>query len=219
MRSKYRVFLEAFLITALIFSLGFFVGYYVENSRTASIIHNYQDNEIEALDLKLQNYYYQIMGESSCKFAIEQNFIFADNIYNEGLEIEKAEEANQITDNLLPQKKRYALLKTELWLNTILLKEKCNNPFDTIVYFFSNDNSNNLKVAEQKIISNVLRDVKEEKGNQVILIPIAGDLGISIVDLQESVYNVTSLPTIIINEKVKLEGFHNFSEINSYMKY
>ena len=83
--SKYRVFLESFLFTLVVFAIGFSLGYYVENSRNAAIEYNYQDNEIKALDLKLQNYYYQIMDESACEFAIEQNFVFADRIYNEGL--------------------------------------------------------------------------------------------------------------------------------------
>jgi len=34
-----------------------------------------------------------------------------------------------------------------------------------------------------------------------------------------NIYNVTSLPSIIINEKIVLEGFHTEEEIESYLKH
>ncbi|MCH7567963.1 MAG: hypothetical protein IIA87_00945 [Nanoarchaeota archaeon] len=216
--NRYRIFVESLLITFIIFIIGFSVGFFVESYRTDKIIDSYRDYEVEALDLKLQNYYYQIMSRSSCDVAIEQNFIFADKLYNDGLIIERYEEASQITDNVEREKKRYVLLKTELWLNTLLLKEKCDNPFDTIVYFYTNDPSNNIVLSQQKIISNVLKDIKEDKGNSVILLPIAGDLGLESVDLQMRIYNVTSLPSILINEEILLEGFHTVEEIESYLR-
>ena len=224
--SKYKVFIESIAITVVILMIGLSLGLYIESYRTKKIVDSYKDYEVEALDLKLQNYYYQIMDESSCKFAIEQNFQFADDLYTRGLELEKSEESNQLTDNILREKKKYVLLKTELWLNSILLKKKCKDPFDTVVYLYSSDPSNNIKVAQQKVLSNILKTVKEDKGNAIILIPIAGDLRIGddksqmlgAVNMQMRVYNVTYLPSIVINEKIVLEGYHDIKEIESYLK-
>ena len=134
------------------------------------------------------------------------------------MRLEQYEEANQLTGDLLLEKKQYILLKTELWFNTILLKNKCGNPFDTVVYVYSNRPVNQALISEQKIISNVLKNLKEEKGNQIVLIPIAGDLDLDIVNLQLKRYNVTSLPSIIINEKDVLEGFHSEEEISGYLR-
>jgi len=202
----------------MIFLIGFSFGLYFEYSRTADVIKSYRDYEIESLDLRLQNYYYQIMDRDSCDSAIEQNFIFADRIYSKGLELEKYEEANQITADLALEKKKYVLLKTELWLNSILLKEKCNNPFDTVVYLYSGIPGNQATISEQKIISNVLKEVKQRKGNKIVLIPIAGDLDLKIVDLQRRVYNISTVPSIVINENIVLNGFHTREEIESYLK-
>ena len=215
---KMKIFLDSLVITLLILIIGFSMGYFFENFRTQKIVDEYRDNEISALDLKLQNYYYQIMDESSCEEAINQNFIFADDLYNQGIEIEKFEESAQVSDSIFREKRRHVLLKTELWLNTILLKNKCKDPFDTVVYFYSNDPGNNVKVSEQKVISNVLKSVKEKKGNKIVLIPIAGDMGLGIVDLQRRIYNVTALPSILINENKLVEGFHDEKEILSYLR-
>src|SRR3989344_655471 len=210
---KQNVFIESLILTAIIFIVGFSIGYYVENFRTDKIVQDYKQYEVEALDLKLQNYYYQIMSKSSCEEAIKQNFVFADQLYDTGLTLEKYEEANQISGALLVEKKRYVLLKTELWLNSLLLKEKCNAQFDTVVYFYSSDPSNSAKVAQQKIISNVLKTVKENHGNKMILLPIAGDLNLNSVKLQMNVYNVTNLPSILIDEDIVLEGFSTSEDV------
>ncbi len=226
MQTKYKVFVESLVVTLLILIIGFALGMYIESYRTDKIIEKYKDYEIEALDLKLQNYYYQIMDQSSCQQAIEQNFLFADDLYTQGLKLEKYEEASQISDEISREKKRYSLLKTELWLNSILLKEKCGHPFDTLVYLYSADPGNSVKVAQQKVISNILKTVKENRGNSIILLPIAGDLNLrkenediklGSINLQMNIYNITSLPSIIINEKIILEGFHTVEEIENYL--
>lgn len=215
--NRFRVFVESFLVAAIIFIMGFSIGFYTESFRTSKIIGEYKLNEIKALDLKLQNYYYQIMDAGSCEDAIQQNFIFADKIYEEGLKLERFEEANQISETIKIEKARYVLLKTELWLNTILLKEKCNQSFETIVYLYSNDPSNTFIVTQQKMISNVLKDLKENYGNEIVLLPIAGDLDLDIVNLQMKVYNVSNLPSLIINEKIVLEGFQSLEDIEKYL--
>jgi len=213
MQSKQKVFLESFLAAAIIFILAFSIGLYVESSRIDKIAKNYKKYEINSFDLKLQNYYFQTMVGSSCDEAVKQNFKFADEIYDVGLQLEQYEEANQITDDLLLEKQRYALLKTELWLNTLLLKNKCGYPFDTVVYFYYGDPKSNKDVSEQKIISNALKDLKEKHGNKLILLPIAGDFNLEVINLQMSSYNVTHLPAILINEKTVLYGFNSVNDI------
>ena len=86
MNSRFRIFLESAIISMLILIIGFSFGLYVESNRNDKIIENYKNYEIQALDLKLQNYYYQIMDSSSCKQAIEQNFQYAEDIYLTGHE-------------------------------------------------------------------------------------------------------------------------------------
>ena len=216
-KNRNFVFLETLIITLALLIIGFSIGFLLESLRTNSVVENYKNFEIEALDLKLQNYYYQIMDSASCENAIKQNFIFADNLYDKGLLIEQYEKANQISEELLLEKKRYVLLKTELWLNSQILKKKCNNPFHTIVYLYSN-NANKVKQAEQRAVSDELRMIKENYGNKVILLPIAGDLELDIVDMQLRVYNITYFPSTIIDEKTVLNGFNSKEEIEKYLK-
>jgi len=214
-KSKSRVFVETLILTILILSIGIAIGCYIESYRANKIIQDYKDFEVSVLDLKLQNYYYQTMDNASCKIALQNNLVFADNIYKKGLLLEKYEESSQLSDSrvLLNEKKQYVLLKTELWMNSVILKKKCENPFHTIVYVYS-QNPSVAKQSEQAAISEVLKQIKLEKGNDVILIPIAGDLGLDSVTMQLQTYNITYLPSIIVDEEHVLQGFHNIGQIH-----
>lgn len=215
-KSKYGVFVEALIFTLFVVIIGFFIGYYVEYLRTNSIEQSYKQYEIEALDLKLQNYYYQIMDSSSCNNAIEQNLIFADKIYNTGLTLERYENVNDLSKDILLEKERYVLLKNELWLNSILLKRKCNDSFHTVVYLYS-QKTDTSKEAEQAAIANTLKKVKEDYGNNIILIPLAGDLDLDSVTMQLKNYNIVYLPSVIIDEKTVLAGYASPEDIEKYL--
>jgi hypothetical protein len=216
-KSKHRVFVESLILTLLILLIGFSIGFYVESSRANSIIQDYKDFEISVLDLKLQNYYYQIMDQSSCNSAIEQNLIFAEDIYSVGLNLQKYEDAGEILESsLFNEKRRYVLLKTELWLNSILLKKKCDDSFHTVVYLYTQYPSL-IKDAEQDAISKILGSVKEDYGNDIVLIPIAADIGLDSVDMLMDIYEIDTLPTILIDEDVKLKGFKTKEEIEIYL--
>ena len=216
MKHNTFIFFEALVITLILLLVGFSIGLYFESFRTNKIVQGYKNFEIEALDLKLQNYYYQILQEEDCDIAFNENIAFADRLYNEGLIIQKYEDINQITENLLLEKKRYVLLKTELWLNSVILKQRCEKDFHTLVYIYSNT-PGQAKRAEQEAISNVLKEIKEKKGNNVVLIPIAGDMGLRAIELQMKIYGIDYLPSVIIDEEHVLEGFHNIEKIEEFL--
>ena len=216
-KSKYKIFIDTLILTILILVIGFAIGFLVESQRINNLSNTYKNFEIKQLDLQLQSYYFESLDKSHCNQAIKENLIFADNLYNEGLLIEKYEKANQITPDILTEKKRYVLLKTQLWLNSIKLKRQCNNSFHTIVYVYS-QNPDLIKEAEQSAISKTLKEVKDELNNTIILIPIAGDLQLNSVSMQLRTYNVTSLPAVIIDERKVLEGFHSKQEILDLLK-
>jgi hypothetical protein len=215
-KTRNKVFLETLVITLLILLIGFSIGFFIESYRTSKVIEDYKIFEVSALDLKLQNYYYDVMDNASCNIAVQSNLNFADQIYSKGLILDQYEKANDISDTILPEKKQYVLLDAGLWMNSISLKRKCNNPFHTIVYVYS-QTKDTSKQAEQTALSSTLKIIKQEKGNNLILIPIAGDLGLDSVDMQLKLYNVTYLPSVIIDEKVVLSGFHNIGQIESYL--
>ncbi|MEK6914814.1 MAG: hypothetical protein AABW83_04140 [Nanoarchaeota archaeon] len=210
-------FWHAFVITLFIFLIGIFIGILLENWRSNQISNLYQQSELDLLDIKLQSEIYTF-GEFDCKDAIEKNIDFADKIFEEAEIIGRYEYASKLTDNIRIQHKKYDLLRTNLLLNSIKIKEKCKNNYNEVVYFYKyNDPSINTK-AKQEAFSKILEKIKDEKGHDLLLIPIAGDNNIIAVNLLLKNYDIKELPTILINRKIKVTDIKTAEEISSYFK-
>ena len=216
-KSQKNVFWEALIITIMIFVLGIFAGIILENWRVEEINFLFQKSEIDLLDIKLQSEIYSELN-FNCEKAIEENVKFADKIYEEGKQLEKYEKASRLTDDLIIQHKRYNILRTMLLTNSIKIKEKCENDYYEVVYFYKYNNLGLDLKAKQGVFSRLLGEVKERKGYEVLLIPIAADNDISSINLFLDRYDVSmeDLPVIIINREVKID---ELQDINDLMKY
>ncbi len=213
------VFWKAAIITAIVFILGVSLGFFMESARVKTISEEYQLVEVEWADAKLQSSYFQILEPEFCDTAIKENLNFADRVYEEGLKIERYENANKLSDEnrLLYEKQRYTLFKIEFWLNSIYLKEKCDANYTNVVYFYF-DKQTLIEKPKQDALSLILKDLKDSYGQKMMLIPIPLDLNIATVNVIKTVHNITVAPTVLINEKIKLEGLHSFEEIEGAIK-
>ncbi len=212
------VFWKAALITAIVFILGVSLGSFLESSRIQNIRDDYKIVEVEWADAKLQSSYFQILDPKFCDIAIKENLNFADRVYEEGLKIERYENANKLNDEneLLYEKQRYTLFKIEFWLNSIYLKEKCKANYTNVVYFYL-DKPAITEKSKQDTLSLILKDLKNNLGQKIMLIPIPLDLNVRTVDIIKNTYNITTAPTLLINEKIKLEGLQSEAEIKKYV--
>ncbi|MEM4713951.1 MAG: hypothetical protein QXQ79_00185 [Candidatus Nanoarchaeia archaeon] len=211
-----NVFLKATILTIIIFSIGVFFGYVLESSRTYAIAEKYIDSEISWNDARLLSDLFYQNETDFCKKAIVTNLQFADKIYEEGKILEQYEEANKLTSQLLKQKKKYALLQTQFLLNSIRLKQQCDASYNIIIYFYAQYADMQTK-NKQNVISNLLLTVKEQKGFEVMLIPLPVDLDLDSVTLLKEKYGIDETPAIVINEKV-YKGNLTLPEISKELK-
>ncbi|NIM46658.1 MAG: hypothetical protein GTN40_00655 [Candidatus Aenigmarchaeota archaeon] len=211
------ILIKTTFITVVVFVLGILVGIWLDNARLEDIKERLAFMDIEWNDARLQSVLYQnfINSTESCENAINSNLDFNEKIYKEGIEIERRENVNKFTPEIMSEKRRYALLQLQFWLNSINLKESCKANYSSIVYFYSFFDEN-AKI-NQKIQSTILSDLKEECGNQLILIPLPFDLNISTIEFIKSNYKINSTPSILINERTVLEGIQNKEKILEYM--
>jgi hypothetical protein len=216
LKSKKHVFWEALLVTILIFSIGILVGVGFEKNRTNIIERYYEQSEVSLVDVMvlqklsdLENY--------DCHSLINANIEFADKIYSEAIVLENYEEANKLTDDLVMSHKKYDLLRTFVWANSLKIFEKCSKDFTPIVYLYEYNTEDLNKKAEQKVWSRILYDLKQEEQDKIILLPIAADNNLSSVDALISQFNIEKFPCVIVgNEKV----FYNLTsteEIKAYI--
>jgi len=210
------VFWKAAILTIIVFILGIFTGFLLESSRISEIVETYKQVEIDWADAKMQSSYFQVVDIAKCKTAIEENLRFSDKVYQEGLKLERYEEANKLVKriSLDYEKKRYTLLKMEFWLNSIALKKRCNAKYDNLVYFYV-DKPTYIQRSEQNAQAIILKELKRRYAAQVMLIPLPIDLDLSIINIITNTYNITNIPSLLINEEVKLDGVHGLEDIEN----
>ncbi len=206
------LFWKALVLTVVVFLLGVLLGFALERNRIGDIEKEFQKIDLQWNDAKLQTLYYQNIEPKFCDSAISENLGFGDKVYKEGLKIEDYDRASFLTSDLELEKKKYALLKVEFWLNSIVLKEKCNADYVNLVYFFANDPDFSVE-TEQDTQAEILKDLKEKYGKTLMLIPLPIDLDISMINIMRETYDIKKTPTLLINEKIKLEGLQDIEDV------
>jgi len=214
MVSQKHVFWEALVIAVFVFGVGLLFGLWVENMRTDDIIEMYSQSDLSLLDLKLQTDILDL--EISCKNLIKSNIEFADQIYFESVYLRKYEDSNTLSSSIILQHKKYDLLRTMLWINSIKIKEKCDADYVNVVYFYQYDDPSLEQKARQSVFSKVLEEVKNRQGDKIILIPIAADLEIKSLELLKSQYNITKFPSILLDEKIKITEIEDIADVEKY---
>jgi hypothetical protein len=208
---QHHLFLEALGLALLIFLVGIFLGSSMESLRTNKITDMYIRSETTLLDLQIQATLLKTKN-IDCAVAVEKNIQFGDSIYEEAKILENYEESNKLTNGLLEQHRKYSVLRTLFWMNSIDIKKSCKNDFHTVVYLYDYNPKDLAVASEQRFFSNFLTRLKEEKGNDIMLIPIAKNMEINSLDIFIAKYNVTS-PTIIVDEDLVITRPEDFSKI------
>lgn len=209
-------FLYALIATIVIFNLGIFFGFQLESSRVDRIEDWYLSSEIELLDQRLQKDALEII-DLDCELMIEENIKFADRIFQEALMIQRYEDANKISSEIISQHKRYDLLRTLFWINSMRIKEKCGSDYHNVVYFYQYQDKSVEQRAKQDFFSNLLVQVKEQKGSDVMLIPIAADNNLASITLLLEKYGLEEFPVIFIDEKVAITDLDTIDDIMKYL--
>jgi len=208
------LFWKALVLTIVVFLLGVLLGFALERNRISEIEKEFQRIDLQWNDAKLQTLYYQNLEPRFCESAINENLEFANKVYEEGLKIEEYDKANFLTNDIELEKKKYALLKAEFWINSIVLRQRCGADYLNLVYFFA-DNPDLETRAEQNAQSEILKDLKEKYGKGLMLIPLPIDMDISMINIMRNTYNIDSTPTILINENIKLQGLQDFDSLDA----
>jgi len=217
-KTQKSAFWKALILTFVLFLLGVLLGIFIESTRIDNLEEKYENIEFQLLDSKLRTIFYQMIDEDFCDFAIDDNLKFSDMIYEEGRRIEIYDQFNKFgKDRLDREKKKYAFLKVEFWLNSLILKEKCNADYIHVLYFYEEDPSSSTINQEQKVQSNILMNLKEEYGADIVLIPLPTDFDIAIIGALIEINDIQRTPTILIEKSIKLEGIHTLEEIESFL--
>ncbi len=211
-----RAIWEAFLLAGLVFFFGFSLGFAFESSQTKKMNDYYFNSEFYLMDAIALN---SLEGEGifDCKTLSDSYFLFADRIYQEAILLQKYESAEKITTEMKIVHRRYDLLRTFLWANIIKNSKKCDDFPKTVIYLYEYDTEDLAKKATQNVWSKVLFDLKQEEGENILLIPIAVDLDINSLNTIVKSFNISSYPVVIIDNKEVIQELISHEDLKKYL--
>jgi len=192
------------------------MGYMLESSRIEEINKMYSNTEMKILDQIMQGNSMAVL-ELDCDSLIKENINFGDEIFEEAQLIQKYEDANIMSDEIISQHKRYDLLRALFWINSVKIKDKCSSSYHNVVYFYQYNEPTIEQKARQRFLSNMLSEIKEKYGEKIMLIPISADNDIPSVNLLIEKYNITELPTILVDEEFKITDADSKEDIEKYL--
>jgi hypothetical protein len=216
LKSNKHVFWEALIITVFIFLLGILIGVTFEIGRTEKINSYYADSEMSLADIQLMQKLIDTK-EVSCDVLMDANVKFANRIYEEARLLSKYEDAGKITDGIKLAHKRYDLLRTLLWMNSIETNKQCEDKFSVIVYLYEYEPKDLTKKAKQEVWSKILAKLKEMQGEKIILIPIAQNANITTLDTIITNLDIKDFPVVVINNKQIISELTSAEDLIKYL--
>lgn len=203
-----NVFWEALFLTVVVFFFGLLIGYAIESGRVDDVNEYYIQSEISLMDIFALNNF-AVLENVSCDILIKSNLEFADRIYEEARVLEKYEGAGRLSENIKLVHKKYDLLRVFLWMNSIKTREVCGEGFSSVVYLYERETEDLAQRATQAVWSKILLDLKEKRGDDLVLIPIATDGQLASLDAMLKHYEIKQYPVVVINDVV----FHNLRSV------
>jgi hypothetical protein len=211
-----HVFWEALVIAAFIFGIGILLGFFIESNRSAQISNMFLISQTNLLDIQVQTQILNL-GNLNCAQAIRRNIEFGDQIYQDAQTLKDYEAASRLSDALKEQHKQYDTLRTLFWLNSIKIRDLCGNKFSIVVYLYDYATQFPEEKAKQAVFSDFLNNLKQQKGNSILLIPIARNLNISSLETLQENYEINQT-TILIDESTKIINVEGLKNIQNLIK-
>lgn len=207
-----HAFWQALVFSIIVFAMGLLLGFFLDLYRADKLEGNLINSELNLADEQLRiktldNF------DIECDLAVDSLFNFADKIFWEALKLEEYDSASKIGDQFLILHRRYDLLRTMLWLESIELKKKCPGSFNTVVYLYEYNLDDTEVKSVQLFYSRLLLDLKYKYSSEIILIPIAVNMNLESLDLIIRDRNLTEFPMILINEKEIITGVPTIEEV------
>lgn len=217
LENRKRVFWESLILTLVVFLLGMLIGVSFESSKLNEINNYYIKSETSVMDAFALNAFSDLNSEN-CEILVQANLDFADNIYEEAVILENYESAKKITESMEIMHRKYDVLRTFLWINTIKTADKCGREYSTVVYLYESETDDLTKKATQNVWSRILYDLKQDYGREIILIPLAVDKNLVSLNSLIIQMNITSYPAVIINEEKVIYELTTKDDLEKYIK-
>lgn len=200
------IFIVTFAIATLLFIVGILIGSAMTERKVSQILDLSESLRLEMQDLELQG---QLSEQNPCSSYLL--YSLGEKIDDLGSRLTMLEDQLGKNDaSIIELKKPYTLLVMQHYF---LIKKRiaaCHENYTIILFFYSNKQEQVDKSKEQGYVLDYL--AKKYGYETVKVYSLDSDLGIGIIGALKDEYNVTEIPTTVINDKIFV-GFHSQDEL------
>jgi len=195
---NWQIYAFSFLVTVLIFSLGFSIGLLIEKERLQAVDEINLAQNVDLKSLQLQQIYLE-SGEGNCEALnqlLEVNTHYLFESMNRVLEYSKK---SMIDSELFEyQLREYFLTEIQFLLFSKEVEEECGSDYVTVVYFYDEDENDNQ--------GNVLDYLKKKFDTKLLVFSFDSNFEAEpMIDIILTTYDVDQFPTVVV-ENVVYEG-------------
>ncbi len=185
-------FLTAFFLAAFIFLLIILVNNYFSEAKLSRLNSIYNDARIDVMDADVQ---YSILSENPCQAL---NFEpMTNELFELGNKLTTMEERlGKNNKEVLDLKKYYSILEARQWLFLKKASKECKINTKPILFFYSNEEDCGDCEQQGFVLSYIRKALPD-----VYVYSFDTNLNISAIRALKLNYNITQVPSLVINDK------------------
>lgn len=186
-----------FFITVLVFLLGMAFGDYLNQKKIERIEMLEKDISIKISDLELLN---KIFLKEPCKNRKYLNYLGSE-LDKEAIRLDYLEESlGKKNKKVIGLKKPYTLLLLKHFFAMEKLKSECKENIITVLFFYSNSEPYQGLSENEGIILGFIKNKYDSERIKIYALDV--DLNLQSVEYLKEKYNITSIPSLVINDEV-----------------
>ncbi len=182
------------VIVSFIFLLGLFLGKILTEANLSSYTNTAAYLKLQTLSLSLQQ---DLVSKNICNIDV---FKVTKDRAHLGARVDELEKSlGKTNPQTLALKIEYSLISIRQWMLVKDVKEKCGLDANIILYFYSN--TKEPQKTQSELQGYVLDYLYRKSPESVITYSFDSDLDEPTIATLMELYNITQIPSIVINEK------------------
>ncbi len=198
-------YIVTFSFATLLFIIGILIGSAITATKVENMINTREELRLEMLDLELQG---ALAEQNPCGNYVVYGL--GEKLDDLGTRLTMLEDQLGKSDSrVIELKQPYTLLMIQHYILIKKRVEKCNENYHIALFFYSNKPE---FVEDSKKQGFVLSYLAKKYGyEQVKVYSLDVDLNMGVVNTLKEMYNVSTVPTTVFNDKV-YSGYHESEE-------
>lgn len=205
-----KLFTLALILTIVVFSVGVGIGLGLDYFRIKDLSDSFREDKLDMESFVVEQQFIREM-EGGCDLLQSRVSDLTESAYSTGTKLEKYESAGYTDEEYHVLKRENMVTKVRLLMALEELEERCNESPNTIIFFYERNSNECVRQGQ------VLDELNREKDYRLSIFSFDTEFKREpLIRVLNKKYNVTEVPTLIVNGKVKEEGFTSKGKLESY---